>query len=671
MKRGLRNLNLIFLINVILIFTISLISAGGGGDSGGSSNPACTEDWDCTGWSDCINDEQTRTCTDNNECGTSNNKLPETQSCIVDEICADKDGTICETNENCNIPEVSASDSNNCCLGTCDEIIITSTCNDSDAKNYYVQGVINNPSNNSIAPRKDYCTSNKLSEYYCDANNNINSTEYICPHGCLNGTCLEKQESINLKEGWNLVSFSAFKNIFNKSTSELNNLGLEAIYVFDKTNNNNILIHPSTEETEYLHLIESSSEAIINTAIWVYTSGELTHSFKSTQSFPANLDNVNLKAGWNFLTFTPNMTGNSLNDWIGNCEVKTASIWSEKGQGWDTADESKGDFDANLPSSLLWKGLVLEVYNDCNLENPEIVSPIINPLNPPSIPITPGDVCTDTDRGNNLLEKGVLSINGIVKNTDFCINNETLKEYSCHFTNGIAEGIDIKNYDCNCTNGACVKPNANNNLIETDIEGFIFSNILIEENCALITDSNCSKFIAEYDLPTGGFNSLITVIEDHYLNNFTNHNFTELGNSFQGTKYSRNYNENPVLEIENETSNLFLWYNNNKTIEISITNWDKTKVSKDNLSVFIESYLTKYHSDLYFNNVTECTDFDGGVVYNLAGNCIDKFGTNLSDSCINEKRIREIECINHKCIETEHPCYYGCEDNKCKTQNEN
>lgn len=35
---------------------------------------ACTEDWDCTSWSECVNDEQTRTCTDLNDCGTIENK---------------------------------------------------------------------------------------------------------------------------------------------------------------------------------------------------------------------------------------------------------------------------------------------------------------------------------------------------------------------------------------------------------------------------------------------------------------------------------------------------------------------------------------------------------------------------------------------------------------------
>ncbi|MFC2143265.1 hypothetical protein ACFLQN_02600 [Candidatus Aenigmatarchaeota archaeon] len=42
----------------------------GDDDTGDDDSPDCTEDWECTEWSECTNDYQTRTCFDNNECGT-------------------------------------------------------------------------------------------------------------------------------------------------------------------------------------------------------------------------------------------------------------------------------------------------------------------------------------------------------------------------------------------------------------------------------------------------------------------------------------------------------------------------------------------------------------------------------------------------------------------------
>jgi len=45
--------------------------------------PACAEDWSCTGWSTCVEEIQTRTCTDLNDCGTTVNKPTESQDCEV------------------------------------------------------------------------------------------------------------------------------------------------------------------------------------------------------------------------------------------------------------------------------------------------------------------------------------------------------------------------------------------------------------------------------------------------------------------------------------------------------------------------------------------------------------------------------------------------------------
>ena len=45
----------------------------------------CEERWVCTEWSACVNGVQTRTCTDQNNCGTEENKPLETQPCSMKE----------------------------------------------------------------------------------------------------------------------------------------------------------------------------------------------------------------------------------------------------------------------------------------------------------------------------------------------------------------------------------------------------------------------------------------------------------------------------------------------------------------------------------------------------------------------------------------------------------
>ncbi len=85
----------------------------GGGTTGGggapTAPPACEESWYCSGWSECIDGTRTRTCTDANECGTTEDKPPESETCETggseggesagEEPCGDG---ICDQNsENC------------------------------------------------------------------------------------------------------------------------------------------------------------------------------------------------------------------------------------------------------------------------------------------------------------------------------------------------------------------------------------------------------------------------------------------------------------------------------------------------------------------------------------------------------------------------------------------
>ena len=63
-----------------------------------SEGTGCQENWTCTEWSACIGGNQTRTCTDNNDCGTENNKPPESESCTE---CDFTDFRPCTTTESC------------------------------------------------------------------------------------------------------------------------------------------------------------------------------------------------------------------------------------------------------------------------------------------------------------------------------------------------------------------------------------------------------------------------------------------------------------------------------------------------------------------------------------------------------------------------------------------
>ena len=50
---------------------------------GYSTETQCNENWACTPWSECKDDIRERTCADVNKCGTTKNKPPEEQACII------------------------------------------------------------------------------------------------------------------------------------------------------------------------------------------------------------------------------------------------------------------------------------------------------------------------------------------------------------------------------------------------------------------------------------------------------------------------------------------------------------------------------------------------------------------------------------------------------------
>lgn len=88
----------------------------------------CIEDWNCTEWTECEEESQTRVCEDLNDCNTENDKPDETQDCEIILNCSEQDGVICSGAQICNGTITNSSDGD-CCLGECEEVEIeTITC---------------------------------------------------------------------------------------------------------------------------------------------------------------------------------------------------------------------------------------------------------------------------------------------------------------------------------------------------------------------------------------------------------------------------------------------------------------------------------------------------------------------------------------------------------------
>ena len=85
------------------------------GTSQNEQSQICVEDWDCSGWSECVDSQQTRTCTDLKSCGTIENKPSETQTC-TEEIAQCAENWNCSSWYTCtnNQQTRTCTDSNNC-----------------------------------------------------------------------------------------------------------------------------------------------------------------------------------------------------------------------------------------------------------------------------------------------------------------------------------------------------------------------------------------------------------------------------------------------------------------------------------------------------------------------------------------------------------------------------
>ena len=82
--------------------------------------PKCDQEWECDTWSNCKNDEQTRTCTCDCTAGVGclGSGL-ESRECETNKTCVEQDGEICSSTETCDGKWLDATDTSRCCSKKC------------------------------------------------------------------------------------------------------------------------------------------------------------------------------------------------------------------------------------------------------------------------------------------------------------------------------------------------------------------------------------------------------------------------------------------------------------------------------------------------------------------------------------------------------------------------
>lgn len=208
----------------------------------------CEESWDCSDWSTCVNNQQTRTCTDENDCGTTDSKPKVSQSCVSQDtnsnefcyyensigwakwkILNPQDFSDLKSNPSkyypCNQANARMSLDSSFMITRNEDLeeaqrkswylgwinntpaVINQTndqtdCRDSDGgKDYYTKGkvIITNYNDDTKDTAWDKCSiesDDNLAEYYCDGNN-LGRELYLCQNGCSNGACIRSEGNEN------------------------------------------------------------------------------------------------------------------------------------------------------------------------------------------------------------------------------------------------------------------------------------------------------------------------------------------------------------------------------------------------------------------------------------------------------------------------------------------
>jgi len=266
------------------------------------------------------------------------------------------------------------------------------------------------------------------------------------------GVGVEKSVEINIQKGWNLVLGFDTDLIAADSGIEKEDILISYIYIPDK---NKYMVYDvdnsNSEFGKYVSTLSNDEIKYIEMSpIWIYS--EESGSIKYNRGELSDYSDVTLKTGWNFITITPEMTGKTINEIKGTCNIEKNYWWSPNEQSWELWNDQIFRFPENAGS-----GFILKVSSDCTLGTSSTSGTITAP---PAMPTGNSGNCTDTDGGTVIDTKGSVTYNGETKE-DNCADSTSVIEYDCDWDNGNIARVNT--FDCSdvegfssCQNGRCI-----------------------------------------------------------------------------------------------------------------------------------------------------------------------------------------------------------------------
>ncbi|GEM_PF-1255438 len=459
----------------------------------------CTPSWSCTAWSTCSNGQQTRTCTDSNNCGTTSGKPAESQSCLYgcDPLTCSQLGKQCGSWDNgcgemlnCGVCTYGYSCSSN---GQCVQNSTQQNCTDTDGGiNYYVKGNAGIEGSTTIM---DLCLNySTLAEAFCNNGGSpiVKSVNYNCQYGCSNGACLSETlcEGVYLDTGGTKLYVG---DKINNARNVLTKIHLPTLLAQDTIKNSNgqlIEVSPGYyyEYVQYLYIGNSNILDINNPYIFINTNPSIpVYNYSIQFSTPVDFSSSKFHGsslqllGDKFIIRDSSTNNNiilynkdknynltisnnnnlKLNDYS---LVGTKSVISGSGGVYAISISfAAEDTDHwKLYSGQTFKNeafqrlkLIFETYDSVNGAKIKVGGDCIN--------TNQTQTCTDSDGGKESYIKGIVKLSNGRTESDYCVPVAAdpadfigVNEWYCSGSNINQTIIDCPN---GCSDGACLESN--------------------------------------------------------------------------------------------------------------------------------------------------------------------------------------------------------------------
>lgn len=198
---------------------------------------------------------------------------------------------------------------------------------------------------------------------------------------------------IKINKGWNLVVGLPIDNgaYFTREDSDIKSQDILAVFGYSYSKNSYYQFFPqesSNMSSFFSSLISGEGEYLSHSSpFWLYSNKEglLKSGKRDFYGFSNNFP-LELHSGWNFVTITLDMSGKSLNDMKGSCNLEKVYWWNsesdetEKGTNWKQLPLDSFKFGAETGDSIFGTGILVKVSSDCALGSSN------SNVNPPTMP---------------------------------------------------------------------------------------------------------------------------------------------------------------------------------------------------------------------------------------------------------------------------------------------